>query len=352
MNSYAQRLLDQSLFAPVNNFTGCQGKRIRGSLLQLSYELSGGLGSLSPAIGEAIESLHAGSLVIDDIQDDSRSRRGQQTMHHRIGVPLAINAGNWMYFHALECLSDAPLPMEQRDRLLASMIRAARQCHEGQAIDLHSRVDRVPAIHWYEATLAISTLKTGELVALAVDMGCIAANPNSPLSGALRKFGRQIGIALQMRNDLDELANIAQVATTSQAIRSIRDDDLRNARLTWPWVWAFELQEMSGRADRCASLVRRVVLSERDRCNVAAELFAIVGTYGDQVIRSLVRDQLRLLGEHVLDERMLQALGDILQPIERLVEKPIEKPIEQTIAAINKPDQMLVSSLLGDVSHE
>ncbi|MCY2976863.1 MAG: polyprenyl synthetase family protein [Planctomycetota bacterium] len=339
MNSYAQRLLDQSLFGPVNDFTGCQGKRIRSSLLQLSYELSGGVGPLSPAISEAIESLHAGSLVIDDIQDDSQSRRGQQTMHHRIGVPLAINAGNWMYFHALECLSAAPLPMEQRDRLLASMIRAARQCHEGQAIDLHSRVDRVPAMHWHEATLAISTLKTGELVSLAVDMGSIAANPNSPLSGALRKFGRQIGIALQMRNDLDELAKIAQAEATSQAIHSIRDEDLRNARLTWPWVWAFELQEMNGRNDRCASMLQRIVFSERDRHNVAVELFAIVGTHGDQVIRSLVRDQLRLLGEHVLDERMLHALGEILEPIER------------PIAAAKLPDKMLVNSFLGNVSH-
>jgi geranylgeranyl pyrophosphate synthase len=338
MNSYARRSLDASLFDPVNDFIGCQGKRIRGSLLQLSYEISGGMGSLPPAISKAIESLHAGSLVIDDIQDDSQSRRGQQTMHHRIGVPLAINAGNWMYFHALECLSDAPLPMEQRDRLLASMIRAARQCHEGQAIDLHSRVDRVPAMHWHEATLAISTLKTGELVALAVDMGCIAANPHSPLSGALRKFGRQIGIALQMRNDLDELAKIAQAETTSQAIHSIRDDDLRNARLTWPWAWAFELQETNGRSDRCASLVQRVVRSVRDRHNVAVELFSIVGTHGDQAIRSLVRDQLRLLGEHVLDERMLHALGEILQPIER------------PIAAAGIPDEILVNSFLGNAT--
>jgi geranylgeranyl pyrophosphate synthase len=352
MNAYAQRLLDQSLFGPVNDFTGCQGKRIRGSLLQLSYEISGGVGCLLPAISEAIESLHAGSLVIDDIQDDSQSRRGQQTMHHRIGVPLAINAGNWMYFHALECLSDAPLPVEQRDRLLASMIRASRQCHEGQAVDLHSRVDRVPAMHWHEATLAISTLKTGELVALAVDMGCIAANPNSPLSGALRKFGRQIGIALQMRNDLDELTQIAKAESSSRMLHSIRDDDLRNARLTWPWVWAYELLEPNNRTYRCAALVQRVVRSQRDRQDVAAELFAIVGTHGEQVIRSLVRDQLRLLGEHVLDQRLLLALVEILQPVERPMEKPTEKPFEQSIAVTNTSDEMLVSSLSENVSHE
>ncbi len=178
--------------------------------------MAGGTGSVASMISQAIESLHAGSLVIDDIQDDSQSRRGHPTMHRRVGVPLAINAGNWMYFRALESLSNAPLPAETRERLLSAMIRAAVQCHEGQAIDLYARVDRTPPEHWQETTLAISTLKTGALVALAIELGCLAADSKSPLSLILPKFGRQIGIALQMRNDLDELASIACCVNTNE----------------------------------------------------------------------------------------------------------------------------------------
>ncbi len=317
MSPYVRQLLDHSLFHPVSDFTGCHGKRIRGSLLQLSYELAGGLGSVAPTISEAIESLHAGSLVIDDIQDDSQARRGQPTMHQRIGVPLAINAGNWMYFHALESLSDAPLPAEGRERLLSAMIRAARQCHEGQAIDLHARIDRTPAIHWHETTLAISTFKTGALVALAVEMGCLAADPKSPLSLVLPKFGRQIGIALQMRNDLDELAHIAHSGNETSLADSIRDDDLRNARLTWPWAWAFELH---GNA-RCQALVQQVVRSRQERHDAAAELFERVGPHGDEVIRAHVRDQLRVLAEHVIDRPILDFLAEILAPIENPIAK-------------------------------
>lgn len=313
MSPYIRGLLAHSLFEPVNDFTVCKGKRIRGSLLQLSYELSGGAGLLSPAISEAIESLHAGSLVIDDIQDDSQSRRGQVTLHQRIGMPLAINAGNWMYFHALECLTASPLSAEQRFRLLESMIRAARQCHEGQALDLHARFDRIPPKDWHETTLAISSMKTGALVALAVEMGCLAANPCSTLPSVLPKFGRQIGIALQMRNDLDELASLAHQQHPPAASEPVRDDDLRNARLTWPWVWAFDLQG----EEQCLALAQRAVNFEQDRQDAAAELFEIVGAQGNELIRSLVRDQLRLLGEHVVDRPLLDSLGEILETIER-----------------------------------
>ncbi len=125
--------------------------------------MSGGVGQIAPEISGAIENLHAGSLIIDDIQDDSQTRRGQATMHRRIGMPLAINAGNWMYFGALECLSESSLPAEQRWLLLRAMVHAARRCHEGQAIDLHARVDSIPAANWHETTLSISTLKTGAL---------------------------------------------------------------------------------------------------------------------------------------------------------------------------------------------
>src|SRR5512142_2931568 len=45
-----------------------------------------------------VEGLHLGSLIIDDIEDESSTRRGGPTLHRQIGVPNALNAGNWLYF--------------------------------------------------------------------------------------------------------------------------------------------------------------------------------------------------------------------------------------------------------------
>ncbi|MFO0013167.1 MAG: polyprenyl synthetase family protein [Planctomycetota bacterium] len=313
MNPHVKELLDRSLFEPVRDFKCRQGKRIRSSLLQISYEMAGGNGNVPASVSDAIESLHAGSLVIDDVQDDSRSRRGHITLHHSIGVPLAINAGNWMYFQALECLSDSSLPAETRSRLMEAMIHTARRCHEGQAIDIHARVDQVPVEHWEETTSAISLMKTGSLVELAVRMGCIAANAPDRLLSVLPALGRRIGIALQMRNDLDELASIAQRRDDDHAEDSIRDDDLRNARMTWPWVWA---SQRTGHA-RCREWAMRLDRSIQDRWDVAWELFRLVGQHGDQIIGAVVSEQVRLLAEHVIDRRLLDGVGEILQTIER-----------------------------------
>jgi geranylgeranyl pyrophosphate synthase len=252
-------------------------------------------------------------LVIDDVQDDSRSRRGQATMHHSIGVPLAINAGNWMYFQALECLSTSSLPAEIRSRLIEAMIHTARRCHEGQAIDIHARVDEVPVEHWEATANAISLMKTGSLVELAVRMGCLAANATDRLLPVLPVLGRRIGMALQMRNDLDELASIAQRRPGEQIDDTIRDDDLRNARMTWPWVWASQRTDHA----RCREWVLRLVRSPEDRRQVARELFERIGQHGDHVIATLISEQVQLMAEHVIDQRLLDGVAEILQTIDR-----------------------------------
>jgi len=330
MNPYALELLERSLHAPVRDFKCRQGKRIRSSLLQISYEMAGGSGPVPAAVSDAIESLHAGSLVIDDVQDDSILRRGESTLHQRIGTPLAINAGNWMYFHALQCLSDSNLPAGMRGRLLEAMIQTARKCHEGQAIDLHARVDQIPVALWGEITNSISLMKTGSLVELAIRMGCISADAPDRLLAVMPFLGRRIGVALQMRNDLDELASIAQIRQASEPDDAIRDDDLRNARMTWPWFWA------SQRADHstCWEWAQRLKRSWRDRRIVAYELFELVGQQGDQVIESLVSEQLRLMAEHVLEQRLLDGMSDVLLAIRR-PSWPLS--MSETIPAHNLP---------------
>ena len=319
MTPYLRKLLDRSLHGPVSDFKCRQGKRIRGSLLQLSYEMAGGVGTVPSPVSDAIESLHAGSLVIDDIQDDSRLRRGQISLHQTLGIPLAINAGNWMYFHALECLSDAQLPDPMRIDLLNAMIRTARCCHEGQAIDLEARVDRVPVEHWDQTASAISRLKTGSLVELAVRMGCIAAATPEPLLSVLPALGRRIGIALQMRNDLDELASITEVASIAPYENSydydapVRDDDLRNSRMTWPWVWASQLTSH----EQCRKWSLGLDGSQKQRWNIGKELFLLTGQHGDRVIADLVTEQMHLTAEHVIDHRLLDQMSEILQAIKQ-----------------------------------
>ena len=92
-----------------------------------------------------VEIVHAGSLIVDDIEDDSLERRGAPSLHRLHGLPLALNAGNWMYFWALDLLDQAaaddgggrPHPRVFGDALY--------HCHLGQALDLSEPAGRDPA---------------------------------------------------------------------------------------------------------------------------------------------------------------------------------------------------------------
>jgi geranylgeranyl diphosphate synthase type I len=179
---------------------------------------------------EAVEMLHAGSLVIDDFEDDSLTRRDQPALHRIIGPARAVNAGNWMYFRALELAGAAYQDSARAVSLLKRFIEVARQCHEGQAIDLSTRIDEVTPRQAQATVLAISRWKTGRLVSLAAWCGGHAASGSPNALRAAAAFGCRVGICLQMRNDLDELVEFAAGGQ--------RCDDARNGRVTWPWAWA------------------------------------------------------------------------------------------------------------------
>jgi geranylgeranyl pyrophosphate synthase len=211
-------------------YPGVGGKRLRATLLERAYAFAGGRGTAPPPIVDAVEMLHAGSLVIDDFEDDSLTRRGQPALHRVIGPARAVNAGNWMYFRALELAATAWEDPARSAAVVGRFITVARQCHEGQAIDLATPVDEVTPRQAQVTALAISRWKTGRLTALAAWCGAHAAAGDPETLQAVAAFGCRLGICLQMRNDLEELSAFVAGAA--------RCDDLRNRRVTWPWAWA------------------------------------------------------------------------------------------------------------------
>lgn len=211
-------------------YPGVGGKRFRAALLQRAYEFAGGRGEAPGSIIDAVEMLHAGSLVLDDFEDGSLTRRDQPALHRIVGPARAVNAGNWMYFRALELAGAASEEPARSAVVLKRFVEVARQCHEGQAIDLSTRIDEVTPRQAQATALAISRWKTGRLVSLASWCGAHAATGDERTLRAAAAFGCRVGICLQMKNDLDELVGFVDGAE--------RCDDLRNRRVTWPWAWA------------------------------------------------------------------------------------------------------------------
>jgi len=221
----------RALTDPLCELAGRPGKELRARLVEAAWWLAGGTGAAPPALALVVEGLHTGSLIVDDVQDQAEQRRGGPALHHLCGVPLAINAGNWLYFWALaqlEAVSAAPAVIAAMYRATVSTLVA---CHQGQALDLSVRAHEVERARVPAVVAAITRGKTAALLGLGPRLAALAAGAPPARVEVLGQLGEQLGTALQMLDDLGGLG---------PARRDKGLEDLRAARATWPWAWLAE----------------------------------------------------------------------------------------------------------------
>jgi geranylgeranyl pyrophosphate synthase len=226
-------LWDEALLGPLREFLRRPSKGFRARFLELGFVLGGGAPGEHPReLPLLIESLHAGSLIVDDIEDGSETRRDGPALHRIYGLPLALNAGNWLYFWPQVVLSRTGLADSARLLAHERLAECLMRCHEGQALDLAIRVDRLAQSEVSSVVHAIARLKSGSLLGLATALGAIAAGAGGARLDAIGAFGREVGIGLQM---LDDLSGIVKLSRRHKAV-----EDLRLARATWIWAWLAE----------------------------------------------------------------------------------------------------------------
>ncbi len=226
----APALWEHALLAPARQFLQEPGKGFRGRLVELGWELAGGAtGACPPELCVALEWLHAGSLIVDDIEDGALTRRGQPALHLSHGLPRALNTANWLYFAALQRLAAAPLPPPVVADLQRAAIDALAGCHCGQALDLAARIDALPQAEVAGVVQATTALKTGALMALAAELGARAAGGAPDTVAVLAQFGAGLGTGLQMLDDAGALL--------AERRRDKALEDLNGAHPTWVWAW-------------------------------------------------------------------------------------------------------------------
>jgi geranylgeranyl pyrophosphate synthase len=228
------QLWDDALLDPLREFVARPSKGFRGRLVELGYRLAGGTKTVPRELPVIIESLHAGSLIVDDIEDDSEHRRNAPCLHRSIGVPLALNAGNFLYFWPQVLLAHAGLSAANRLRAHERLALCLMRCHQGQALDLAVRVDELDPKDVPNVVHAIATLKTGGLLGLAMGLGAVAAGADDRHANAIAAFGCAIGVGLQMLDDLSGIQNPRR--------REKAHEDLEHARATF--VWALLAEEL------------------------------------------------------------------------------------------------------------
>jgi geranylgeranyl pyrophosphate synthase len=197
------------------------------------------------AAAAAIELVHTFSLVHDDLpaMDDDDLRRGRPTSHKVFGEAMAILAGDAMVslaFQTLAELADAPLAAA----LVGELARASGPAGMigGQVLDMAAEgrsltMDQLRQVH---------RMKTGALLTAACRMGAIASSAPEADLAAITEFGRQLGIAFQIVDDLLDVSS-----TPEQLGKATRKDHARG-KSTYPGLIGIEAS-LKATADHVAA---------------------------------------------------------------------------------------------------
>lgn len=297
----------RALLAPLFEFLNRPGKHFRGGLVAASWAIAGGEPrNLPKELPLILELLHAGSLIVDDIQDGSSMRRGAPALHELYGMPLALNTGNWLYFAASSLIDELELACGVKLELSRRVRSAVLRCHHGQALDLSVHVSTLQPAEIPGIVTTTTELKTAALVELAAMLGAIAAGGRSEHVDALARFGRELGIALQM---LDDLGGVM-----ASNRRDKGAEDLRHGRPTWVWAWASENLPR-------ATLLHLLDTSKtvKDRANIEVlreQLKSAIGRRGHLETSTRLRAAYERLVDSVPPSPALQALALELERLE------------------------------------
>ena len=233
------------------------GKRLRPMLTLGAAQLCGYRGARHIALAAAVEFIHTATLLHDDVVDASGLRRGRDTANAVWGNKPAVLVGDFLFSRAFELMvEDGSL------RILQILSRTAAVIAEGEVLQLMTAHDMQTTVAAY---LAVIQAKTAELFAAASRIGAVVADRPRPEEEALDRFGRNLGIAFQMADDVLDFA-----ARQSDLGKTV-GDDFRDGKITLPILIAFArgdekerrfwrrtLEDMDQRADDLGRAIRLI----------------------------------------------------------------------------------------------
>lgn len=178
-----------------------RGKRIRPLLLLLTTAAAGGIWEKALPAAAAVELIHNFSLIHDDIEDNSPTRRGRTTVWKKWGIAQAINAGDAMFTLAhLSILRLAETsPASSVLRAASILQRTCLHLTEGQYLDIsyEARGDLTLEAYW-----SMVSGKTAALLSACTELGALAATASDERQDSFREFGHFLGLAFQAKDDM------------------------------------------------------------------------------------------------------------------------------------------------------
>jgi geranylgeranyl diphosphate synthase type I len=243
------------------------GKRLRPTLAILTCVALGGEVAAARGPAVAVELVHNFSLVHDDVQDQSEHRHGRETVWHRWGVPQAINVGDALFALAQVALVEHLDPHARLADALRHLNETCLRLVEGQFLDLHLESVGQISLELYEQMIA---RKTAALIECACRLGALVAAADRATEAACARFGRELGLAFQLQDDL--LGVWGDPAVTGKPSGA----DIRSRKKSLPMVLALQLTTGAVRRE----LERQLAGSEPLEADDVARILAIMVEVG------------------------------------------------------------------------
>jgi len=206
---YNIEALNKTIAEPIWDFLERGGKRWRPSLFLLVVEALGKDPKSLQEFAIIPELIHNGTIIIDDIEDDSKLRRGKPCTHRSFGLDVAINAGNSLYYLPLLTLirNREKIGSDKLSRIYAIYISEMINLSLGQAMDIAWHKGLADADRLTETQyLQMCAYKTGTLARMAAKIAAVLCDASDDTVERLSRFAEAVGIAFQIQDDVLDIA--------------------------------------------------------------------------------------------------------------------------------------------------
>jgi octaprenyl-diphosphate synthase len=239
---------------------GGGGKRIRPALLLLSSKLFNYSGRSVIRLGAVVEIIHTATLVHDDIIDEAQTRRGRASANTQWGNSKCVLAGDWLYMQSFK------IAVQERNfRVLDALIDLTQAMVEGELLQMEKLGKMISSDEHFDLIFR----KTACLFSVCMRMGAIVSGASEEEEERLASYGRNVGLAFQIVDDVLDLT------ATADVLGKPVGSDLREGKVTLAVIHALERCSKGERA-----MIETVLRERAFRSVTLDQVLDILTRYG------------------------------------------------------------------------
>lgn len=279
-----------------------KGKRIRPLLIFLTANLLGETNERTFVGAAMVELLHTATLVHDDVVDEATERRGILSINAKWNNKIAVLLGDFLLAKGLLVAIE-----NEEFEFLQILSEAVKLMSEGELLQVQtSREMETNEQRYFEIIYS----KTASLISACCEIGCLSVTDNKEIRSKLKEFGRLIGLAFQIRDDIFDYTG------KSRIIGKPVGNDIRERKVTLPLIYA--LQNVS---EHEAKAIVNIVKSKKKRKDVKEVIDFVLHNNGISMAEETARNLINKAKNILLEFSDNSARQSLLQLADYIVER-------------------------------